>query len=200
MPYLFDYYNVVGKAMTDSFSTRNGLARIINPLVDALNSAVRLPRFVIVIPDWDILRDMKLMRFGVSYMSGCSLNWLCQQMDTLFTARKQDLFDKRRGSVLDYEPLFVWVQIIQRPGRCDEMKVRGKFNIALNNTLLYYKNHYIVDIKVDQSLFDRGNNLLPQGKIQFWRMLDAKLKAFDEHKVDLRPVQYKPKQIMKVPQ
>ena len=174
--------------MNNSHSIRNTLARLINPIIDELNEAIRMPKYVIMVPDWDILRGMKNLDFGVTYMSGRSIVWLCSELEKLFDARRQDLYAKTKGSILSDEPYIIWVKAIKRPRRCDAMAVRHKFNDAMNNTIAHYRNNHIMNVRVDQNLFDLSNNLLPAGKIQFWCELNAQMKSFHKGEMDLKPL------------
>ena len=63
MPYLHDQYNVkyYWKSAT-SFNQR----RIINSLIEGINEHTLLPRFIVITPNSDVLRQMAYYNFGVS--------------------------------------------------------------------------------------------------------------------------------------
>ena len=82
-PYLFDRYNVAAYFNTSS-SPVKGLACMINPLVEALNERQKLPRFLIIIPDKDIvsITEREYSNSG-TYMIGAALHYITKQMDIL---------------------------------------------------------------------------------------------------------------------
>ena len=55
-PYIFQHFNV---KLFDLRAAVEGLARSINPLIEAFNENHRLPQYILVIPDKDILLNIK---------------------------------------------------------------------------------------------------------------------------------------------
>ena len=78
MPYIHAYFNMLERH-TRSSST--GLVHFINPLIDLLNERPRLPKFIIVIPDKDLLAALKGMTMAL--VLGSSIHYIIKQMDLL---------------------------------------------------------------------------------------------------------------------
>ena len=80
--YINEYYNARGLYAN---STSGGLgyatARIINALIEGLNTFEYLPKYLIVIPDLDVIKDVKEFDFGIYKALSAIMNWLTRQID-----------------------------------------------------------------------------------------------------------------------
>ena len=115
-----------------------------------------LLRFIIVIPDWDLVKHIGHYKFGISLITGKILHWLISEMNKVVEIRCDDLIRSKEGSAVASEPKFVWVKMINRVGCHDRaLSVRHKFNTILEDTLTEFKNHYIMDIsrKMNEASF-----------------------------------------------
>ena len=73
------------------FGTRGPL-KIINPVIDALNDNNHLPRIILIIPDWDLLKgNMKS-----AFVMGFSLHYIIKQLDLVIERRHEDLLYKHK--------------------------------------------------------------------------------------------------------
>ena len=82
VPYLYDYYNITHH--TDDLlavDKGNSLVRILNAIIEPLNTTAPMPRIMLVMPDFDILRQIKNFGFGVSQVIGTLLNWLINNIE-----------------------------------------------------------------------------------------------------------------------
>ena len=192
-PYLYEYYNVVCATPHNGTNIRNALARILNSIVELLNNRAQIPRMIIVIPDWDLVRNMNHFDSGATYMAERSMHWICNEIDKIFEICKDEYMHRKKGALIAGEPKIIWVKMLYRPNPSDCIKIRHKFNNALNDTLLLHKHTYLADVAVPTSNFDRCNNITPSGKEHFWRDLDAQLRDFDRQKITLKPINPKPK-------
>ena len=75
-PDIYKQYTV--KCFTSSPSTKmeSVPARIVNSIVKALNDTHKLPRFIIIIPDWDLLRYFDHSTYGVEAVTHCVVGWM----------------------------------------------------------------------------------------------------------------------------
>ena len=61
--------------------------------------------------------------------------------------KKDRLFGLKPGAINPGEPKVIWVKMInQRKAQDDTLTVRRKFNTVLENLLVDYKHHYIMDL------------------------------------------------------
>ena len=93
-PYIYKHYNVLPYHVTRS-SALKGLARQLNPLLEALNERPRLPKYILLVPDRDIINETKAFSFGASYVLGSAIYFLIRQMDMLLSRRRIGLIDKK---------------------------------------------------------------------------------------------------------
>ena len=63
-PYLYDYYNVKCFSTNLLSTVRNILAHLVNALIKALNNNDKIPRFIIVVPDSDIICSINVFDLG----------------------------------------------------------------------------------------------------------------------------------------
>ena len=195
-PFLYEYYNVVAEYPSTSNSLRSVIGKIFNCLVNALNENVRLPKYILICPDRDIIEYAKQNEFGASLMFEDLLDWLCRNFETVLDTRREDIRSKRHGALWSYaEPRLVWIQMIPRPFIDDPAKKFvfaqcKKFNETMEDIVLKFKHSHVMSISFPEdssNLFDRMGFLSSSGKVAFWREVDKQMKAFDKSETDLRP-------------
>ena len=195
-PYLHEMYNVLGYYQA-AHSMLDGLSRIVNALVEGLNKRLRLPKFIIVILDMDILKLIKKPGNRNSnvdifhYVKAC-LVWIIKQVSTLLQRKRIDLFDKKPGSLAKDPPKVVWVKMLRRPDDVNFNEViamRSKFNKALEESLYEssYTDHFVLTINAEPADFTPMGTLNGIGKIAYWKEIDACMRKFDRGEINLRP-------------
>ena len=141
-------------SITSSATLRTPVpARLLNALIHALNEphfvndnkalddqhqnfkqAPFLPRFIIVIPDWDLVKHIGHYKYGISLITGRILHWLILEMNEMVEIRRDNLKRSKEGATVATEPKFVWVKMINRVGCYDRaLSVRNKFNTILED-------------------------------------------------------------------
>ena len=74
--YLLQYYNVKTGYKRLSIGVRRASARILNSLIDLLNEEHKLPRFLVVIVDKDLIADTDIFDGYASKMINDMIHWL----------------------------------------------------------------------------------------------------------------------------
>ena len=84
--YICQFYNV--SSFMAGLATR-GISRILTPFSDALNSDknFRLPRFILIVPDKDLITSMKTYNFGTARVMGAILHYIMKQMDVMINRK-----------------------------------------------------------------------------------------------------------------
>ena len=77
-PYMYQMFNIMGYFA--NFGSPAVLG-IINPLIDALNDNHRLPEYILVIPDKDILTGLQEKKAATSFVIGSTLHYIIKQLD-----------------------------------------------------------------------------------------------------------------------
>ena len=81
-PYLFDFFNVLGYFQSKASMVR-GIVRMLNAFIDALNTRKKLPRFIIFVPDRDLITQVNYPDFGASEVFEHCIEWLVKQVNIL---------------------------------------------------------------------------------------------------------------------
>ena len=193
-PYLFQQYNVKPFYNVKTSAAR-GLACLLNPLLEALNEQARLPKYIIMIPDKDIIVETKSYGFGASYILASAIYFLIRQMEMLLKRCRIDLKDKNRGAVIQENyPKIIWSRMLKRPnqvsllGQSKTIVLRGRFNTILEECLFEGPdNLHLISIEVDEADFDLTGFLTSTGKETFWKEMDHGFKKFDLGEIKLLP-------------
>ena len=117
IPYLFDYYNVSTYMMNRNCRVRSCIACIQNSLVTELNRNMLtiLPCFIIIMPDWDILKSDNFYNYGIKELCNANVHWLVNEIDRVVSTKKEDMFQSRKGSICISEPKIIYTKMIYRP-------------------------------------------------------------------------------------
>ena len=190
--YLCQQYNVKHYYITSQFHRENALARLLNAFIEALNENKKtLPRLIIFMPDSEFLQMLNYYDYGVSLMIRKCLHWLITQIDRLITIRKDALWHRKPGAVLELEPKVIWVKMLVFPSSRMDI-VHAKFNVILEQSLLQAQSGFIMnttedDSRVQHSLFDGNGNMTNSSRITFWHFFNLMIWKFDNPDVDLLP-------------
>ena len=201
IPYMYDHFNVQIFTANPLSSLRNVMTRLVNSLIKALNDATKLPRIILVVPDIDLLKHTKNFDFGTVETSTAAIDWVMTQMERAVEEKRDEIKKRKPGAIEPGEPKFIWSKMINRTnGFSNILKVRRKFNDAMESCMLDRSFHHIIDVneKVsDPVLFDINNRILNLGKRRYWREVDYLIEKFDQQVLTLKPIA---KQVFRRPQ
>ena len=184
------YFNVKGNMANPigAYDSTDALSTLVNALIEALNESTYLPKYIIVIPDWDILRFIKHYDSGITVMTGKIINWLTNQMIRAVDTRRDDLMRAHHGAVAPGEPKFVWVKMFNQVNALgDIFVVCNCYNRAMEDIIAAKKAHFTIDVNnalQDAVYFTRLNELNDDGKHRFWLEVNDKLQQLDEQEQD----------------
>ena len=194
--YMLDCYNV--KRLTEKTPDPNNSAigRIINPLIETFNTVHRLPKYLIVVIDWDIIIDLNIFNKDAYKCLAMMVNWLTHQIDMAIRRKRLKLLEKKPGSVTNEEdPTVIYVNMVKRAKRYIEgsylakiCTLRAKFNELLNDAAARQGNH-VLSIRSlnNEQFFDVKGNLSETGRAAYWWELDELIEMFELKKVKLLP-------------
>ena len=187
-PYALAQYNIM--PMMSNLITSNVCsvtARILNHINAAITTKQRLPRFIAIFPDKDIVEHTNFFGWGVTCALEAQVQWLVNEVKRIISTRIEELTYSRPCGVIPGEPKIIYIKMLDRPEASRAMSVKWKFTKALEETVAKKKHGYLMNIKVNQSWFDKANNLTTDGRIQFWREFDYQLEKFDKKIITLHP-------------
>ena len=191
--YMNEYFNV--KIFVQSkTSAEFASTRIINALIQVTNGKnARLPKYLIVMPDKNILEDFSDPENLKTKTLQMSVDWFVRQINSTIKRKKLDLYDKKPGAVSGTTQI-LFVHMLRSYGTFKESKLsqildlRPRSNDALNDAVA----------KVDQRIltinscntyehFNSKANLSLKGKTEFWCELDDLVARFHRNKIKLLP-------------
>ena len=180
--YLKKYYNVAGFFDTTGI-IKEGLARVVNAMIEGVNTKHKLPRFMVVILDKDVIEDLNFFEFG-SYKALAEVtNWLTIQISIVIQRKKLELNAKKLGVVYSGDPKVIYVQMLRQTEMYKQgshmqqvCKLRPKFNESLNQAVARLDQNLLHIRSCDaESHFDDRGNLSLKGKHAFWHKIDELL-------------------------
>ena len=200
-PYMLDFYNpkLYVSSTTDYKASATG--RILNKLINALNENDRLPKFICIIPDWDLIADLKKFDYGAAKNLSNIINWLMRQCDILVRRKRLLISEKKPGAVMEKYPTLIFTTMLKRIKRYPRQSklaaicsLRPKLNQAINETAARQESK-VLNIRSCTTFcnFDRDGMLTQQGKASFWREFDNLMERFEdpeETKIKLEPTIY----------
>ena len=134
--YLYEQFNVKCFTSKPTSSTESAPARLVNCVIKAANEQEKLPRIILLIPDWDILCYLDHTSFGVMEITERLIRWMVNTIKKAIEGKCDRLMKLRPGAMDGNESKIVWVKMINRLAAYDKiLTVRRKFNMAMENTL-----------------------------------------------------------------
>ena len=106
------------------------VVKMINCIIDPLNKYNTMPRFLVIIPDADIVKYVNYTGSGRSRILGAAIEWFTDELLELIKEKKDAMRLTRPGSVTPLEPKIIFVKMIDRPDCKEEYaSQREKFNV-----------------------------------------------------------------------
>ena len=149
-PFIYERFNVFH--FYRSSLTHNAYIRMLNSFVDALNRRPHLPKYILLVPDKDLLEAIDFFNFGITKILGTCLNWLAKQFERMLESRHENIFKKCPGALRLEETKLIWVKMICRPqvkpsdARFKVLATRAKLNNTLDDLAVWHKNIQIISI------------------------------------------------------
>ena len=197
LPYLYDYYNVYGYCQKATTGVRRVIARTLNSVISGLNNRPQLPRFLIIMLDKDLLKDINIHENEEwEDIAKENLKWLTGQIDMHIRCKRLELLDKRPGAVYASDPKIIYVKMLRRPDTFTQesqldvlFSARSKFNKFLCSAVANVEHHILgIESCSDSTVnFDAFGNLNTRGKWVFWQEMNELMEKFDKKKITLLP-------------
>ena len=196
-PFIQEYYNVREFYKPTTAGIKYNMTRMINSLLQAVKERKRLPKYLIIIMDRDIIHDLSDVLDPIAHLVLAEITrWFVRQIDSIMRRKRLDFLEKKPGAFTGFlSTKVIYVRMLRRIGSFNSgsktagvMELRPKFNDVLNDELAKL-NQYILTINSCNTYdhFDRYGNLSPKGKECFWWELDDLIERFNIDKVKLLP-------------
>ena len=97
-PYIQDTFNVYPYYDSASSGVKHSITRIVNSLIEAIKERRRLPKYLVVIIDLDMLRDVDVFDQSAAQIINELVRWLVRQVDMILRCKKMDFLEKKPGA------------------------------------------------------------------------------------------------------
>ena len=159
------------------------LARMRNTLITAIHRFNCLPRYLIIIPEDDIIKGINRDDYGVTEFYGQTIEWMLREQAKIIEEYKKFLPRKATKNRKGW-PEFIWVYASIHTNYSN-FNLRLKFNKCLKDVAKF--NSTISAIRIselwnsnDNILVSQRNNLItPTGWKTFWAALDSAMQKYE---------------------
>ena len=170
------------------------IACIFNEFIHHMNkksqsSEFKLPRYIVILPDKDILADINFNNFGIERIVDDAIHWLSRNVHRSIQLRREDMQLKNPGSVGSSSlPKVIWVNMLVWPflKKVEKpfiLSQCGKFNTCIERMVDKFPNYHSMKIwmPVEINLYDQYTGVLSEvGKAAFWKEVNKVLAEFDK--------------------
>ena len=155
----------------------NMLNRLRNSLLQGINEKSKLPKYIIVLLDDDLIEYLGYAGQGVSALLGDCVEWLCKEFTNLIDLAKSCLPTK--ASKTGY-PQIYWVAPPHH-ANFDNNQARTKITNVLENVLVQYKDIRMIRMKEiwnynNSNFVNELGQYTDEGWDQYWASVDAAVK------------------------
>ena len=159
----------------------NVISCIRNNFIGALSAQPTLPKFVVVVPDNDIIKYFLYKdEHDMQERYARLLKWLMCQYDRMVSSQKEYLTPKSKRA---NEPYFVWIKPPMHESiHSKELRLREMFKKALDNCTSMHQNTFALQLKKmwdpsDKLLYNREERrFTANGLILYWQAVDKTVK------------------------
>ena len=154
----------------------NFLSRFNNTVASGLNKIDKLPKYMVMVLDDDLIRYVDFYNCGMSSLFGECLEWLITQVNKMIAKRKAQLPAK---AVHDDYPFIYWVAAPMHKNA--DLEVHKKFNDCLESIVRQIDNMRVAKVKEfwafeDEVLVNEDGIITPVGLSSYWKAVDAAIK------------------------
>ena len=192
--YIRDCYNVK-QFCHQNIPQRPAIGRMVNATIEAINQEKKLPKYLIVIPDGDVIRDIEDFDYGANRFLAEQINWLVKNINLAVRCFRLQLLEKKPGAVNGNDPMIIFIPMISRVEHYQKgskmaniCSMKTKYNELLNEVVAHFE-YNILCIRSCRSPddFDIRGSLSSKGKSNFWWELNELIEKFEMGKVKLLP-------------
>ena len=139
-PYVYQQFLIKPFYQTGMGSAPGTVHKLYNSMVEAFNKSHKLPHYILMVPDRDIILQLDYFAPGIGFIIEQTMEWLFKQIERLIEAKCDFLRSKCAGALL-HIPIVLWTHMINRPLINHYpyhtynlvVELRSKFNRTINN-------------------------------------------------------------------
>ena len=153
MPYIYEYYNVHDYSQLASVGVRSTMARILNSLIKAVKEKPRLPWFLLLPIDMDILVNLEnIGNYNPNKDFPKVLRWFTKQIKIIIKCKRITVSECKPGAVFGDHPKIIYIKAMRcnmyyppTSKICNMCAAQLKYNEVLN-TAVAEVGHNIMNI------------------------------------------------------
>ena len=109
-------------------------------------------------------------------------------MDRTITARKEDMYQLRPGTINPSEPKVIWIQMVHRNPEVPNSQKKAAFNDILESAIRPKKHNYMINLdeSVNKFSYGRYNDIDSATVIDIWANINHQIEEFDKQKRSLK--------------
>ena len=163
----------------------NMLSRLRNSLITGINEKTKLPRFIVVVLDNDLIEYIEYAGQGASTLLGNCVEWICEQFVEVIGIAKDALPQKAKKAGY---PQIYWVAPPYHKNFMNN-KARSKLTNVLETAFKLFTDIRVIRMKEswnsqDSNLVNEYGQFTEDGWITYWKSIDKAIK-FNAKKRDL---------------
>ena len=112
--YMQEYYNINDYYFSQSNLMPSATSRIVNTAIEALNDRERLPRYMVIVIDKDLMDDLSDLQNNPVRDLVALINWIGRQLDIMIHRKRLQISEKRPGAVNQNDPTVILVTMVRR--------------------------------------------------------------------------------------
>ena len=193
---MHEYFNI-HKLTKKKSDADLAMTRILDELTEAVNDKKnRLPKYLIVIIDKDLLKDVPdVFNAEAPTVVQELTESLVRQITTTIRRKHESMLEKRPGSIASIDTKIIFVCMLRRAGSFNTestlgelLSLRPKFNDSLNDMTAKMGQHMLtINSCHSYEHFNKHALLSVWGKQEFWAELDELIEKFHIDKIKLLP-------------
>ena len=161
----------------------NMLSRLVNSLITAVNSWVKLPKVILICLQQDFIEALQYEDTHVTIAAslyGSWIEWLTEQIMTIIKEANERLPLKAQRPV--DEPIIYWSATPSHKNSTFQMRAQiAKFNNCWESVMKLHKSMHLIKIKdgwdmEDSNLVTAQGRITHQGMDQIWEALDSSVR------------------------
>ena len=158
-------------------SDTNMLSRLRNALLQGINEKGRLPKFIVLVLDDDIIEFLEYAGQGALTLMGQCVEWLCEEFQSMLTLAKESVPLKARK---EGYPQLYWVAPPHHKNFLNN-RARTKLTNVLETAFKLFKDIRLVRMKEmwnyeDGQLVNGNGEYTGLGWDMYWLSIDAAIK------------------------
>ena len=178
--YLKDSFEVTSFCSSKySDANTNAISRLINIFAHAVNISKRMPKYIVVMLDGDLIDYLGFRGKGIAMFYGEWIEYLADQFNKMINMRKGFLPTKAK---IDKDPFFYWINTPAHLGFSDEELLASECsNTILHSVMQTHSNMRSVKFKdfwdkEDFALVKYDRVTDPAGWNLYWKAIDSTIK------------------------